>query len=126
IEVACSETPSASHAFFVVNTRFLLRKRDCPMSTVFRTDTASCADCVIHRRLPAVMLLHLTCAASASHTDIFETSAESCHFMSLEMTQTDEHICIHNSLSDLRLFDQSSSLNRNADIIGSFQAIPDN
>ena len=46
--------------------------------------------------------------------------------MSFEMAEADKYIGVHDGTADLRLFHQFPALYRDADIIGSLQAIADN
>ena len=55
-----------------------------------------------HMRLAIVVLLHLSRTAPAAHPDVLDGSAESGCFMPFEMRQRNEHIRIHDGLSDQR------------------------
>ena len=64
------------------------------------------------------MLLHLSGAASASHTDIFQCTAKARCFMAFEMAQTDK-------MANQCCFAIFSVDNRNFDFIGSSHSISD-
>ena len=71
------------------------------------------------------MLLHLSGAASASHTDIFQCTAKARCFMAFEMAQTDKNICVHDRMANQCCFAVFSVDNRNLNFIGSSQSISD-
>ena len=85
IKTAGSDTTATAFTFIIINDCFFIRICNRITSALFRTATASAAEFFIYCRLSAGMLFHLTCAASASHSDILESTAEAGCFMSFEV-----------------------------------------
>ena len=125
IKTAGSDTASASFAFIIINNCFFIYISDRIASTFFCTAAAATTDFRIDCRFSACMLLHFSCTASASHTDIFNGSAKSGCLMSLKMAQADKNVRIHDRMSDQSRFAVFSVYNRNFYFIRSSQAISD-
>ena len=47
---------------------------------------------------------HLTGTGAAAHTDVFNRTAKSGSFMSLEMGQGNQNICVHNGTPNFGFF----------------------
>ena len=71
------------------------------------------------------MLLHLSGTASASHTDILQSTAKAGCLMSLEVAETDKNICVHDSMADQGSFTVFSVHYRNFYFIGSSNSVTD-
>ena len=76
-------------------------------------------------RLPGVVLVHLAGAASASHTDIFECSAEAGCLMTFEMGETDQDVGVHDGMADICLLEIFTVPDRDNHLIGSAQTVAD-
>ena len=100
IKAAGSNTSSATLTFIIIDHSFFVYICNCVTSTFFGTAMTSTTDFCIDCRLTTCMLLHLSCTASTTHTNIFKGTAKACCFMSLKMTQADKNICIHDCMSD--------------------------
>ena len=72
------------------------------------------------------MLLHLSCTASAAHTDILQSTSESGCLMPFKVTETDKNIRIHDRMSDQRSFAVFSVYYRNLYLICSSKSISNN
>ena len=126
IKTAGSDTASASFAFIIINDCFFIYIGDRITSALFCTAAAATTDFRIDRRFSACVLLHFSCAAAASHTDILNGSAKSGCLMSLKVTQTDKNVRIHDRMSDQSRLAVFSVYNRNFYFIRSPQTISDN
>ena len=100
IKTAGSDTAAAALAFIIINNCFFIYISNSITSALFRAAFASTTDFFVDGRFTAGMLLHLSCTASTTHTNIFKGTAKACCFMSLKMTQADKNICIHDCMSD--------------------------
>ena len=76
IKTAGTDAAAASFAFVIVNDCFFIHIGNCIASAFFCTAVAATTDIRIDRRFSTGMLLHLSGAASASHTDIFQCTAK--------------------------------------------------
>jgi len=125
IKTAGTDAAAASFAFVIVNDCFFIHIGNCIASAFFCTAVAATTDIRIDRRFSTGMLLHLSGAASASHTDIFQCTAKARCFMAFEMAQTDKNICVHDRMANQCCFAVFSVDNRNLNFIGSSQSISD-
>ena len=125
IKTAGTDAAAAAFAFIIVNDCFFIYIRNRIASAFFCTAAAATTDFRIDCRFSACMLLHFSCTASASHTDIFNGSAKSGCLMSLKMAQADKNVRIHDRMSDQSRFAVFSVYNRNFYFIRSSQAISD-
>ena len=125
IKTAGTDAAAASFAFVIVNDCFFIHIGNCIASAFFCTAVAATTDIRIDRRFSTGMLLHLSGAASASHTDIFQCTAKARCFMAFEMAQTDKNICVHDCMANQCCFAIFSVDNRNFDFIGSSHSISD-
>ena len=71
------------------------------------------------------MHFHFSGSGAAAHTEIFQSAAKSCGFMSFKMIQGNNNICIHNGTADLGFFYVSAAFHRNKSLIRTLQAIGD-
>ena len=111
--------------FIIVNDRFFIYIGNRVTSAFFCTAVAATTDIRIDCRFSTGMLLHLSGAASASHTDIFQCTAKARCFMAFEVAQTDKNICVHDCMTNQCCFAIFSVDNRNFDFIGSSHSISD-
>ena len=123
IKTAGTDAAAASFAFVIVNDCFFIHIGNCIVSAFFCTAVAATTDIRIDRRFSTGMLLHLSGAASASHTDIFQCTAKARCFMAFEVAQTDKNICVHDCMANQCCFAIFSVDNRNFDFIGSSHSI---
>lgn len=77
---------------------------------------------LVDRGLTVVVLLFLTGAGAAAHTDVLDGSAKTRHFMSFKMVQGDEHVGVHNSSADFGGLD-ILAVDGDFHIIGALQAV---
>ena len=89
------------------------------------TSAAAAAFILIDKRLAAAVLFLFARAGAAAHAYIFYRTAKSRHLMSLKMCQTDEHIRIHNGMSDSRFLHINTALYRNRNVIRPLQSVAD-
>ena len=85
IIAAGPDTAATAFAFIVIDNCFLVYICNRITSALFRAATASAAEFFIYCRFSAGMLFHLTSAASASHSDVLESTAEAGCFMTFEV-----------------------------------------
>ena len=85
IKTAGSDTTAAAFTFIIINDCFFIWICNRITSALFRAATASAAEFFIYCRFSAGMLFHLTSAASASHSDVLESTAEAGCFMTFEV-----------------------------------------
>ena len=116
---------AGTFAFIIVNDCFFIYIRNRIASAFFCTAVAATTDIRIDRRFSTGMLLHLSGTASASHTDILQSTAKGGCLMSLEMAETDKNICVHDSMSKQGSFAVFSVYYRNFYFIGSAQTVSD-
>ena len=119
IKTAGTDAAAASFAFVIVNDCFFIHIGNCIASAFFCTAVAATTDIRIDRRFSTGMLLHLSGAASASHTDIFQCTAKARCLMAFEMAQADKDICVHDRMANQCCFAIFSVDNRNFYFIGS-------
>ena len=84
------------------------------------TAAAAPAELFLDVWFSTAVLIGLTGARTAAHADIFDRTAEAGHLMSLEMSQADKDIGVHDGAADLSFFDVFASGHRNSDVIGAF------
>ena len=72
-----------------------------------------------------IMLVHLSRAASASHTDIFQSAAEACGLMALKMGQRDKDVRVHHGPPYVRFRTVLAAGNRNQHIVRPPEAVRD-
>ena len=125
IKTAGTDAATASFAFVIVNDCFFIHIGNCIASAFFCTAVAATTDIRIDRRFSTGMLLHLSGAASASHTDIFQCTAKARCLMAFEMAQADKDICVHDRMANQCCFAVFSVDNRNFYFIGSAQTVSD-
>ena len=89
------------------------------------TGMATDAEIAVDRRLAVTMLFHFSGSRSTSHSQIFQCAAEAGHFVPLEVIQGNNDVGIHDRTPDLRFVNVFAVRNGNGDVIGSFQAVPD-
>lgn len=78
---------------------------------------AATAQTLLNVRFSAAVLLGLSGAGTAAHTDIFDRAAKAGHLMTLEVRQADKNISIHDGTSNLGSLHILTALNRNLDIV---------
>ena len=125
IIAAGPDTAATAFAFIVIDNCFLVYICNRITSALFRTTAATTTDIFMDGRLSAGMLLHFSGTASASHTDILQSTAKAGCLMSLEMAETDKNICVHDSMSDQGSFAVFSVYYRNFYFIGSSNSVTD-
>ena len=85
IKAACADTAAAALALIIIDHSLPIHKCKCVASALLRTAAASAAELFTYGRLPVGMLLHLTGAAAAAHSDVLDRTAESGRLMPFEM-----------------------------------------
>ena len=123
IKTAGSDATAAAFAFIIIDHCFFVYICNRITATFFCTATAATTDFFVDRRFSACMLLHLSCTASAAHTDVFQCTAESGSLMTFEMSQTYKNVCIHDRMSDKCGLAVFSIYNRNFYFIGSAKSV---
>ena len=118
IKAAGSDTAAAAFTFIIINDCFFIHISDRIASAFFCTTTAATAEFCMDGRFSAGMLLHLSCTASASHTNVLKGTAESGGLMAFKMGQTDKNIRIHNGMTDICCLAVLSVYDRNFYFIG--------
>ena len=116
------EAASAADAFVVIDMCFSVFNRRTAVRTDADTGTAADTKCRIHNGFSFPVLLHLSGAGTAAHTEIFEGAAEACLFMPFKVAQGNHHVGIHNGLSDLGFLDKRQ-IDRNVRLIGSLKSV---
>ena len=76
IIAAGPDTAATAFAFIVIDNCFLVYICNRITSALFRTTAAATTDIFMDGRLSAGMLLHFSGTASASHTDILQSTAK--------------------------------------------------
>ena len=122
IEVAGSNASTTAQTVLCVHLHLhgFLIKGQAIVGTLEHTTLASAALRLADFNFPTDMLVALAGTGTASHTDVFDSTAEACHFMSLEVIEADEHIGIHDSPAYLGLLYIFASSNRYFYIVRTF------
>ena len=125
VKAAGSNTTATAFAFIIINNGFFIRIRDSITSAFFGTAFAATAQIFINSRFSTLVLFHFTGTTSTAHTDILNCTTKTGSFMTFEMGQTDEDICIHDSAADLCSFAILTVYNGNFDLVCSAKSIAD-
>ena len=120
-----TNTAAAADACLVINGGLLVRDARSPVCTDFFALSAADAKILVDIRFSGRMHFHLAGPGAAAHTDVFQGAAETGQLVAFEMIHGKEDIRVHNSPSDLCLFDVFTSFYRDIYVVGSFQTIGD-
>ena len=120
---AHADAAATADALVVVNVRLFVGDGDGAVRADARAHTAADAGVLIDLRLAGVVLLHLARARATAHADILERAAEAARLMALEVGQRNEHIRVHDGLSDLGFLDVFAALDRHISFVRAFQAV---
>ena len=69
------------------------------------------------------MLLCLARSGTATHTDILDRATETGHFVTLEVSQADKHIGVHNGSADLCILNIFTADNGNFNIVRTLESV---
>ena len=72
------------------------------------------------------MHFHFASTGTAAHTNIFNSAAKACHFMTLKVSQRNKYVSIHNCTTDFSFFYQFAIVYGNICFVSTFQAIRNN
>ena len=114
---------SAAFADVLVNERLVILVRYSVRAALLGTAAAAAAELFIDLTFTGGMLLHLTGAASATHTEILDASAKARHFMSFEMCKAYDNIRVHYCTSDFCGLAVLGILHRNLDLVGAAETV---
>ncbi len=126
IKAAGTNTAAAALADILVNNSLVVHIGDGIRATLLGTTAATPTLFLIYHILAGGMLLHLAGTTAAAHANILDSSAKASALMALEVSQADEHICIHNGTANLCRLADFTILYRHLHIVGSLQSIANN
>ena len=92
-------------------------KDQTAVGTFLLAFAAAFADILLNVWFAAAVLVFLSGSGTAAHSDIFDRSAKTGHFMAFKMGQTDKYVSIHDGTADLCFFYIFSAIDRYGYII---------
>ena len=125
IEITCTQTTATPDTIIGIHPHLttLLVKLQTIIGTLRHTLLATTTQLLINLRLTAAMLLGLSCARTASHAYIFNSTSEACHFVTFEVRKTDKDVGIHHCAANLCALDINTSIYRHINIVGTLKAV---
>ena len=120
-----TDTTAAALALFRIDISLARVKADSVGAAFLGTFMTVAAKFLIHHALAGRMLLHLAGPAAAAHTQVFNRTAKACHFMPLEMCQTDDNISVHNGPANFSLLHILAIFHRHFHIVSPLETVTD-
>ena len=128
VEVTSAQAAATTDTLLSVNLHFaaILVKNKSIVCTLRQAQLTTAATLLADAGLATAMLLGLTRARAATHTDILNRATEACHLVALEVAQADKYICVHNGATNLCSLHILSALDGYIYIVRTLQIIANN
>ena len=97
----CGETTSAANALTMIDMCLAVFNARAIMGTDAYAGAAADAERRIDNGFSFPMLLHLTGAGTAAHTQVFQRATKAGLLMTLEVAERNNDVCVHDGLTDL-------------------------
>ena len=123
IEGTSADAAAAALALIKVDHGLVVDISDGIGTAFLGTAAAATALGGIDFRLAVAMLIHLAGAGTAAHADILHGSAEASFFVAFEVSERDEGIGIHDSTTNVGIFDVFAAMDRDIDFVSSFEPV---
>ena len=127
IEVTSAQAAAATYAVGVIDLHLACChvKLQSAIGALRLTELTAATHLLVDLGLATAMLLGLTRARAATHTDILDCTAEARHLVALEVAQTDEDVGIHNGATDLGGLHILATHDGDLDVVRTLQSVAD-